>query len=219
VEINASKLPDGTFFGSCRDIGPRKKLEEEIRQLAFRDPLTKLPNRRVMLDRVGSAKAQSQLAGVYSAVVFLDLDNFKPLNDTHGHEVGDLLLVEAARRLVGSVRSGDTVARFGGDEFVVLLDCLGEDRASSVQAAAAIGEKIRQEIGKPYELDGGHGGIPVVHHCTASVGVALFKGSEISVDDVLNAADQAMYRAKDAGRDRVHVAELDAQGEQKPLYI
>jgi diguanylate cyclase (GGDEF)-like protein len=135
--------------------------------------------------------------------MFLDLDNFKLLNDTHGHEVGDLLLIEAADRLKSCVREMDTVARFGGDEFVVMISELDADKTGSTTQAGIIAEKIRAALAKPYELKIQHEGkaeTTVEHHCTASIGVALFIKDEASQDNILKWADMAMYQAKEAGR-------------------
>jgi diguanylate cyclase (GGDEF)-like protein len=131
------------------------------------------------------------------------LDNFKPLNDMHGHLVGDLLLVEAARRLTACVREVDTVARFGGDEFVVLLSDLSADRAESISQATLVAEKIRASLSEPYRLtlsQEGSSDTSVEHRCSASIGVVVFVGNEASQADVLKWADAAMYQAKEAGR-------------------
>ena len=196
------------YVAALTDITARKLAEEEIRTLAFYDTLTQLPNRRLLNDRLSLAMAASKRSGRFGAVIFLDLDNFKPLNDTHGHEVGDLLLQEAARRLKGAVREIDTVARFGGDEFVVMLGDLSADRAAASVLAERIAEKIRHALCEPYLLAvhsdaSAHGTIE--HHCTASIGLALFVGLDASQIDILKWADMAMYQAKEAGRNRVRV--------------
>jgi diguanylate cyclase (GGDEF)-like protein len=144
--------------------------------------------------------------------MFLDLDNFKPLNDTHGHVVGDLLLIEVARRLRSCVRQMDTVARFGGDEFIVMLSELDTDKGESTSQARAVAEKIRIRLAEPYALDisrEGHAKATVEHHCTVSIGVALFINHEANEDDVLKWADIAMYAAKDAGRNVIRFFEQD----------
>jgi diguanylate cyclase (GGDEF)-like protein len=138
--------------------------------------------------------------------MFLDLDNFKPLNDAHGHVVGDLLLVEAAARLKGCVREADTVARFGGDEFVVMLADLSADESGSISQARRVAENIRDALSQPYLLIPPHPRKEtsrVEHHCTASIGVAMFAGHEASQSDILKWADQAMYQAKEAGRNAI----------------
>ncbi len=184
----------------------RNVLQEQIHQLAFIDPLTQLPNRRLLEDRLNQALAASKRSTLYGALMFLDLDNFKPLNDTHGHGVGDLLLVEVARRLTAFVRETDTVARLGGDEFVVLLGELDVDKAASTEQAGAVAEKIRVALAAPYHLTVTQAGEPdttVEHHCSASIGVVLFVNHQSSQVDLMKWADAAMYQAKDAGRNVV----------------
>lgn len=180
--------------------------EEEVRQLAFTDALTQLPNRRLLTDRLSQALAATRRSALYGAMIFLDLDNFKPLNDLHGHEAGDLLLIEVAQRLKVCVREVDTVARFGGDEFVLLLSELHLNRIEAQAQASAIAENILQSLAQPYLLQIRHEGSVhnlVEHHCTASIGVALFAADKASQSDVLKWADDAMYQAKDNGRNRV----------------
>lgn len=175
-------------------------------ELAFHDALTGLPNRRLLNDRMGQAMALSQRNTFFGAVMFLDLDNFKPLNDLHGHEVGDVLLAEVAKRLRRCVRDVDTIARFGGDEFVVLLSTLAIDERESTERAATVAEKIRNALAEPYSLTIEQGTEPplhVEHRCTASIGVTLFQGHDASPSDVVKWADAAMYDAKDAGRNMV----------------
>jgi len=194
----------------------RQRTEEAVRQMAFHDPLTHLPNRRLLHDRLGHAMAASKRHGCYGALMFMDLDNFKPLNDTQGHEVGDLLLIEVANRLTRCVREVDTVARFGGDEFVVMLKELQAERAESSELAESIANKIRLALAEPYLLTIKHHGdkeTVVKHHCTASIGVALFIHHEGSQDDIMKRADTAMYQAKEAGRNVVMVA----QGTEQPF--
>ena len=179
----------------------------QVWELAFHDALTGLPNRRLLNDRLGQAMAISQRSKCFGALVFLDLDNFKPLNDAHGHEVGDLLLEEAAQRIKSCVREVDTVARFGGDEFVVLLTALAADRSEATERARLVAEKIRVALFETYQLSvpQGSGAEPLVveHRCTASLGVALFQGNAASATDVLKWADLAMYDAKEGGRDMI----------------
>jgi diguanylate cyclase (GGDEF)-like protein/PAS domain S-box-containing protein len=198
-------------LGVTRDIGERKKAEEQIRYLAFYDPLTHLPNRRLLLDRLGQVRSASKRTGHYAALMFIDLDNFKPLNDTHGHDVGDLLLMDVAHRIGSCVREADTVARFGGDEFIVMLNELSADRDASAVQAGIVAEKIRATLSRPYVLnvpkENGEGAHTVEHHCTASIGVVLFINHEASQDDLIRWADMAMYQAKETGRNRVHFFE------------
>ncbi len=179
------------------DISARKQAEEEIRNLAFYDALTNLPNRRLLLDRFSSALAVSARKQTYGAVLFLDMDRFKILNDTFGHHHGDLMLIEVARRIQSCVREMDTVARFGGDEFVVLLEEIDEQAETAAQKVALIAEKIRAALRVPYCLDGNE------HHSSPSIGVRLYCGNEESVDELLKCADMAMYQAKDCGRNTV----------------
>jgi len=189
------------------DITERKFAEAQIHNLAFYDALTRLPNRRLLNDRLNQTIVASKRSGRYAALMFLDLDNFKPLNDMHGHNAGDLLLVEAARRISGCIRETDTAARFGGDEFVVMLSDLQEEQAGSTELATLVAEKIRNALAAPYVLhiqqEGINGGT-VEHHCTTSIGVVIFN-CNASPDAVFKAADSAMYRAKESGRNRVVV--------------
>jgi diguanylate cyclase (GGDEF)-like protein/PAS domain S-box-containing protein len=198
-------------LGVTRNISERKKAEEQIRYLAFYDPLTRLPNRRLLLDRLGQVRSASKRSGRYAALMFIDLDNFKPLNDRHGHDVGDLLLMDVAHRIGACVREADTVARFGGDEFIVMLGELSSDREASVVQAGVVAEKIRASLSRPYALtlpdESGEGARTVEHRCTASIGVVLFINHEASQDDLVRWADMAMYQAKEAGRNRVHFFE------------
>jgi diguanylate cyclase (GGDEF)-like protein len=150
--------------------------------------------------------AGSRRSGMYSAVVFIDLDNFKPLNDMHGHDIGDLLLIEAARRITGCVREMDTVARFGGDEFVMILTGLDTDKRRSVVLAGKIAEKVRAALEKPYFLMHQHDGMAettVEHKCTSSIGMVVFLDHEGTAEDILRLADKAMYQAKEDGRNAV----------------
>lgn len=195
------------FQGFNLDVTERKQMEEQVRQLAFYDTLTHLPNRRLLEDRLAHAMAVNKRNDIFGALMFLDLDNFKPLNDTHGHAVGDMLLAEVAGRLSQCLRQMDTVARFGGDEFVVMLSELTRDKEASTEQACLVAEKIRLSLMEPYRLtikQSGQPDLEVEHHCSTSVGVVLFRGQESSQSDVIKWADRAMYRAKDEGRNRVH---------------
>lgn len=194
------------FHGVNRDITQRKHLEDQIRELAFYDALTKLANRRLLNDRFSQLLAANRRGAGHGALMVLDLDNFKSLNDTHGHGVGDLLLVEAARRLSGCVREVDTVARFGGDEFVVMLSDLAAEQAESLAQAGLIAEKIRVALSAPYRLpaDAESGTSRIVEHrCSASIGVAMFGAAGADQASLFKWADAAMYQAKAAGRDAV----------------
>jgi diguanylate cyclase (GGDEF)-like protein/PAS domain S-box-containing protein len=193
-----------------RDISERLREEDDIRNLAFYDTLTQLPNRRLLNNRMNQAMAASKRSRRYGALMFLDLDNFKPLNDTHGHSVGDILLVEVARRISSCVREMDTVARFGGDEFVVLLNELDADKAQSAVQASNVAEKIRAILSEPYELkylNEGKAETTVEYHSSASIGTVLFVNHEASAEDILKWADMSMYRAKEAGRNLIRFYE------------
>jgi diguanylate cyclase (GGDEF)-like protein len=188
------------------EIARRVKSEERVRHLAFHDALTGLPNRRMLGDRLGQTMAASKRSGLHAALMFLDLDNFKPLNDAHGHEVGDLLLIEVASRLTQCVREMDTVVRLGGDEFVVMVSELTTDKAVSSQQATMVAEKIRTSVAQPYHLrvsQPGQTECVVEHHCSASIGVVVFINHEANQTDILKWADAAMYQAKDAGRNAI----------------
>lgn len=194
------------YHGITREITERKRLEEQVHQLAFHDPLTHLANRRLMLDHLEQAMSASKRSQRHGALLFLDLDNFKPLNDTHGHGVGDLLLIEVAERLKACAREADTVARFGGDEFVVLLCELSTQPGEAAEQAVAIAEKVRTRLAEPYVLQSAPSVPTVRHECTASIGVAVFRGRDESQNAVIDRADAAMYRAKEEGRNRIQCA-------------
>nr|WP_295938061.1 EAL domain-containing protein [uncultured Acidovorax sp.] len=187
------------------DISGRKAAEDEARYLAFYDALTQLPNRRLLVDRLQQVLVNGARSGLTTAVLFVDLDNFKTLNDTRGHEVGDLLLKDVAQRLRSCVREQDTVARLGGDEFVVVLQNLSSDAPEAAAQARTLGELMLVQLRQPYELAGHE------HHFTASIGVTLLTHQRDSVDEVLKQADMAMYRAKDAGRNTLRFFDPDMQ--------
>jgi diguanylate cyclase (GGDEF)-like protein/PAS domain S-box-containing protein len=178
-----------------RDITQRKQAESKIQQLAFYDAMTNLPNRQLLLDRLEQRLASSARTHHAGAVLFIDLDNFKSLNDTHGHDVGDLLLIEVAHRVVDCVRETDTVSRLGGDEFVVIIDELEEDLELAALQASTVCEKILNSFKPPFKLN------QYVHHSSPSIGVTLFNHeSPTSIDELLRRADLAMYKAKSSGR-------------------
>lgn len=212
IEASISLLPDHTaFVVFVHDITERKQMEEQIRQLAFYDALTGLPNRRLLQDRLSQALAKSKRNELYGALLFLDLDNFKPLNDAYGHDVGDLLLIEAARRLKCCVRAIDTVARFGGDEFVVVISALEPVLDESVGQARKIAEKIRDALAEIYVLARAGQDTtepPIEHHCTVSIGVEMFFNHTECSEELMKRADVAMYRAKEAGRNRIQFSDL-----------
>ena len=190
------------FVVVSRDITARKLAELEIQQLAFYDTLTALPNRRMLLDRLKYALDASKLSGNDGALLFIDLDHFKTINDTLGHGVGDLLLKQVAKRLAICMRKDDTVARLGGDEYVVIITNLNQLALESASQAAEIAEKILATLNQPYQLvnDSNHSR---TYHGTASIGVTLFSDHNLSQDDLLKHADIAMYEAKKAGRNTV----------------
>lgn len=183
--------------------------EIQVRQLALYDTLTRLPNRRLLNERIAQSMAASKRSHRYGALLFLDLDNFKLFNDTHGHDVGDLLLIEVAHRLTTCVREVDTAARLGGDEFVVMLSELDEDKGESITQASIIAENICMKLAEPYvlALQQESGARTLEHRCTASIGVTLFIDLDFSVVDILKRADIAMYQAKDGGRNKVQFYE------------
>lgn len=194
------------LMGITEDITERKNAEEQVRKLAFYDTLTQLPNRRLLLDRLGQAMAASKRSSRYGALMFLDLDKFKSLNDTHGHGMGDLLLIEVAHRIIRCLREVDTVARFGGDEFVVMLSDLDAEKNQALEKAGVVAEKIRVTLAEPYLLrrvQEGDVETIVEHRCTSSIGVVLFVRNDASQDDILKWADMAMYQAKADGRNTI----------------
>ncbi|QVL48147.1 MAG: ABC transporter substrate-binding protein [Thiocapsa sp.] len=208
------------ILGVTRNITERKQMEDHVRQLAFYDSLTRLPNRRLLNDRLSQTMAVSKRCACYGALMFLDLDNFKPLNDKHGHVVGDILLLEVANRLKNCVRETDTVARFGGDEFVVLVGDLMAEKTDARVQAKHIAEKIRSSLAQAYFLTFARESgaeTTVEHHCTASIGVALFIHHEASQDDILKWADKAMYQAKEAGRNQIRFYDVRDDGGYLPL--
>jgi len=195
IELLASPLrdPEGDIVGiiqNAHDITALKEAEEQIRQLAYYDTLTGLPNRRLLFDRLNHALTQARRFGRSMAVMFLDLDRFKRINDTLGHSVGDELLKQVAQRLTGCVRAGDTIARPGGDEFVIVLTEIGHS-----QDAARVAEKIIEALSSPVRIDA-H---PI--YITTSIGIALYpENSSDDVEELMIKADMAMYEAKEAGR-------------------
>ena len=197
LTISAVKDQNGSvmnYIGTFVDITTSKAAEAEIEQLAYYDALTLMPNRRLMLDRLKHALASSSRTGREGALLFIDLDNFKTLNDTLGHDIGDLLLKQVAIRLSGCIRNGDTVARIGGDEFVVVLEDLSTDPLEAASQAALVGNKILADLNQPYLL--------AIHeqHSTPSIGVVLFNDKLQSIDELMKQADIAMYQAKKDGR-------------------
>ena len=201
------------YVGSFTDLTDRKEAADKIEHLAFYDHLTELPNRRLMLDRLRQAVVNVNRRQRQGAVMMIDLDNFKSINDTMGHGVGDLLLVETASRLLHSVRAGDSVARLGGDEFVVILEDLGEGDQAALQAES-VGEKVLANLGQAYLLDDGANNQESDsqnHFCTSSIGIALFGDLTASADELLKRADTAMYQSKAAGRNTLRFFDPEMQ--------
>lgn len=212
TEISVSTMPDiGDLFVFVRDLteikafeAERAKAEEVIRNQAFHDPLTQLPNRRLLYDRLKQAMAAARRNRRYGAFLFLDMDNFKRLNDTLGHEMGDMLLIQIAQRLKSCVRKQDTVARLGGDEFVVMLNELSETIEESTFQVSLVGSKILNTLNQPYQLK------EHVYHSTPSIGVTLFLDDKEDMDTIISRADSAMYQAKTSGRNALRFSETDA---------
>jgi diguanylate cyclase (GGDEF)-like protein/PAS domain S-box-containing protein len=210
VSVAASTVFDDhgeviSYIATIKDISEYKKMESEIQHLAFYDPLTSLPNRRLLNDRINFAISSSKRNEKYAGLMMLDLDNFKPLNDQHGHDIGDLLLIEAAHRLRSCIREIDTVARFGGDEFVIVINELHQDKIHANEYLLEIAEKVRSAIAEPFNLHSSSKGATadIEHHCTASIGCLSFMGKTRQVRDLLKIADNEMYRAKQQGRNRI----------------
>ncbi len=190
---NTADLGITHYIGTLTDITSDRTNESELHRLAYYDPLTRLPNRRLLQDRLGQALAAAVRSGQYGAIFFIDLDNFKALNDTRGHDVGDLLLIEVAQRLRAVVRGGDTVSRQGGDEFVLLLEDLGAALDEAAALARQLGDKLYETLEQPFTLNG------YEYHCKLSIGIGLFDRRN-TVEDLIKNADLALYQAKRAGR-------------------
>lgn len=186
-----------SIFTIDTDITARKEAEEKIYHLAFYDQLTGVPNRQLLQERVQQAIMLSRRSQQKNALLFIDLDNFKKLNDTQGHAMGDLLLMEVANRLTACVRESDTVARFGGDEFVVVVNELSRDEQDAAARVRIVGDKILEALGRPYQVG------KLTHHSTPSIGIVLFDGVTGDVENLIKWADMAMYSAKAAGRNSI----------------
>jgi diguanylate cyclase (GGDEF)-like protein/PAS domain S-box-containing protein len=214
LSITAVKDPAGvaTHFVSVHtDITLRKHTEEEFRKLAFFDTLTALPNRRLLLDRLQQMVATRTRNDQFGAVLFLDLDRFKQLNDEHGHDQGDELLIQVAQRLLSCVREIDTVARLGGDEFVLALAHLGTDEVQALSGAMAVVSKVRHAMAKPFELP------RTSWTMSVSIGVTLLDGSQLQPEEAIRQADEAMYAAKAAGRNAARVWQTAEDTSMAPL--
>ena len=185
-----------SFVGVVSDMTQRRRDEEEIRRLAFYDPLTQLPNRRMLMDHLRHAMLTSIRTGQRGAVMFLNLDHFKSINDNLGHDMGDLLLQQVSRRLQSSVREGDIVARVGGDEFVLVLESIGSKEHEAAARAESIANQVITSLGQPYSLQG------KAYHCTPSIGIVMFMQDAGNLEGLLKQADAGMYQAKASGRNK-----------------
>ncbi|MEZ5792334.1 MAG: EAL domain-containing protein [Nitratireductor sp.] len=217
IELTATpeKLEDGSivWHGSIQDITARKSAEEQVHQLAFFDPLTELPNRRVFTQRLEQMIGACRRRKEHGAVLFIDLDNFKSLNDTHGHETGDELLRQVAKRLKQGVRSTDTVSRFGGDEFVLLLDSLGCEMSDAISNATGAANKILREFSTGFDLG------TIEHATTPSIGVVVFDGTNRNATDIIKSADIAMYEAKKGGRNSFVIFDPENLDNVSDMYL
>ncbi|MCW8825716.1 MAG: EAL domain-containing protein [Gammaproteobacteria bacterium] len=200
------------YVATFQDISERKLAEKRIEQLAYFDPLTNLPNRRLYFDRLSQELVHARRLNNFGAVMFVDLDRFKQINDSQGHAVGDSILMETARRLTRVLREGDTASRLGGDEFVALIPNLGSELETAFQNAGRVAEKLFFELTKPYELPNRE---LIV---TASIGIILFPDEQLTAEDVMKQADMAMYQAKESGRNSYHFYRPSMQQEIEDRY-
>ncbi len=208
LAITAVKNHSGkvvNYVATLTDISVSRAASDEIKHLAFYDPLTREPNRRLLMDRLRQALVASTRSFKKGAILFLDMDNFKNLNDTLGHGIGDLLLQQVARRIEACVREGDTVARLGGDEFMIVLEGLSEHDAEAANQTGAIAEKISASLNLPYQLTS-H-----TYHCTPSIGAVVFIGQHIEIDELFKQADIAMYQSKKDGRNLIRFFDAKMQ--------
>jgi diguanylate cyclase (GGDEF)-like protein/PAS domain S-box-containing protein len=208
MTINSVKDAEGTvthYVGTQHDISEQKAAEEKIWTLAFLDPLTRLPNRKLFLDRLHQAMTASARSNIIGGVLLIDLDDFKSLNDILGYEMGDFLLKEVAMRLGISVRNCDSVARTGGDEFVILLQGLGGSDKEAAEQAEVVGEKILSALKKPYQLGS------IEYHCSCTIGISLFKDDQQGSEEIFKQADIALYQAKKSGRNSLRFFDPQVQ--------
>ena len=208
LSISAVTGEDGTiqnYVGTFNDLSGQVDAKEAIHRMAFYDSLTNVANRRLLNDRLNNALANSACNQHYGAVLMLDVDNFKLINDTYGHEIGDYFLIEVARRLRYCTREEDTVARLGGDEFVILLEFLSQDAEEAERQVRVVAEKVLNEIRKSFLINA------IEIHASVSVGIAMFTSPHLPSDEMLRRADAAMYRAKSSGRDRFCFFAIETQ--------
>ena len=205
IHITERRTPEGGMVLVYEDVTVMRAATAEIEQLAFYDPLTRLPNRRLLSDRLARALTASARSGQHGAVLFLDLDHFKTLNDTLGHDMGDRLLERVAQRLTACVREQDTVARLGGDEFVVMLEGLGKTSSEARAHAKLVGDKILSSLNQPFRLGAN------LHNSTPSIGAALFGEGQEEAADLLKQADIAMYQVKASGRNALSFFNVSMQ--------
>lgn len=211
VDFDAQGRPV-RMFGTTADVTERMRIEMQIAHLAYHDQLTGLPNRALLLDRLGQALAAARRGHRFGAVMFVDLDQFKHINDVHGHGIGDSVLKEVGERLRHYLRQDDTVARFGGDEFVILLPELSSEQATAATLALSVAEKIRAALEQPVRIEGQD------YLATASIGVSIFPKPGEDTEDPVREADIAMYRAKDSGRNALMFFEQDMQAHITERY-
>lgn len=215
ISISAVSGENGetvNYIVLIKNITERKRMEDDIRRMAFYDPLTNLPNRRLLHDRIDQALLACKRSGMHGALLMVDLDNFKPLNDKYGHDIGDQLLIEVSTRLRSCVREIDTVARMGGDEFVLVINDLHPQPKRAFSLISLLAEKIRSQLMQPYHLPMVYAGkrARIEHQCSASIGVAIFDATCQDGSRLLKLADQAMYQAKEAGRNKVQLMQFRA---------
>ena len=204
ISLSVSPVFDefGALAGTCgiaRDVSNAARRAEETERWALQDPLTHLPNRRALVDRIEVVLGKTRRSGLHAGLLFIDLDDFKRINDLYGHGGGDAVLVEVASRIQSVLRAADTVARIGGDEFVVLLDQIGTDRVAALTHARGVGEKLLAALAN---IEAG----PALR-CSASVGLLVFSDGVQSVEEILHRADHAMYEAKKAGKNQLAIVE------------
>jgi diguanylate cyclase (GGDEF)-like protein/PAS domain S-box-containing protein len=210
---DGQQLAPNTIVATYIDISERKKVEAKINDLAYYDQVTGLPNRTFLLDRMHLAMAASARNSSYCALLFLDLDNFKTINDTLGHEMGDVLLKQVAQRLKRSVREVDFVARLGGDEFVVILTDLGTVETDAAHGAKSASAKVLSNLAQAYQFDN------IDYLSTASLGVTMFLGDAVAIDELMKQADLAMYRSKSAGRNTTHFFDPEMESSVKERAV